>query len=1409
MTLPCATHRSAVAALIAAFMLSIVGVLPVAADSTAQSLPFSQNWSNTGLITTDDNWAGVPGVVGQLGQGLTATTAADPQTVVLPGTSFGDVDVIANQTATTLSQGGVAEFEIADPVVALQGSGTADAPHIILTLNTTGLANINIAYNLRDIDGGVESAIQPVALQYRLPGSIPFTNVPSGFVADATSGPSLATLVTPVSVALPAAVNDQALVEVRIITTNAVGSDEWVGIDDISVTTADPAPAVQSTTPSNSATGVTTDADVSLTFTEPVNVAGSWFTIACGTSGAHTAAVTGGPTTFTLNPDVDFASSEACTVTVVAAQVTDQDVNDPPDAMAANHVVSFTTAGAVVLADVNISQIYGGGGNTGATYRNDFIELFNPGASPVSLAGWSVQYASSTGTTWLVTPLSGSIPAGSHYLVQEAAGTGGVINLPTPDAVGTTAMSATNGKVALASSTTALVGSCPTGGAIIDLVGYGTANCFEGSAAAPGLTNTTAALRAGAGATDTDDNAADFATGAPTPRPTVDPAPTVAATTPAAGATGVALAANLSISFAEPVAVTSSWFTIVCVTSGTHSAIVTGGPITFTLDPDTDFADFESCGVTVVAAQVADLDTQDPPDPMAADHVFSFTTADIELCGDPATPIHDIQGSAPVSPLVGQQLAIEGVVVGDYQGTGSIGLGGFFVQEEDAGADANPATSEGIFVFDSAFGVPVAAGDHVRVRGTVTEFSTLTELNAVSLVLVCGAGAAVTPTTRSLPVAALADWEPVEGMLITIADELTVTETFTLGRFGEVALSVGGRLSTPTNVVAPGAPAIGLQDLNDRSRILLDDGRGGQNLDPTRYPTGGLAASNTLRIGDTVNGPLTGVLDFEFGVYRVQPVGPIGFVATNPRPAAPTAVGGNVRVASFNLLNYFNGDGLGGGFPTARGATTAFEFGRQRDKTISAIAALDADIVGLMELENDPTPNGAIGDLVAGLNAATAPGTYAFIDTGVVGGDEIRVGLIYQPASVTPVGSYAILDSSVDPAFIDTLNRPVIAQTFERTATGARLTVAVNHLKSKGSDCNAVGDPDTGDGQGNCNLTRTAAARALVDWLAADPTASGDPDALIIGDLNSYALEDPITAIRDAGYEDLIAAALGDAAYSYVFGGQSGYLDHALASASLAGQASGVTEWHVNADEPTVLDYNTEFKTANHIVTLYAPDAYRSSDHDPVLIGLELNASPTADAGGPYAVVEGETVLVTAVGSDPDGQALTYAWDLDGNGSFETPGQSVVFSAAGLQAPATLTIRVRVTDPEGLSGTDEATVNVIWAFGGFGKPIDGGSVVNEANSGGTVPVKFSLGGDQGLDIFRSGYPASQAYACGTTPPSDASQPIALGGAGLRYDSTLDEYILQWKTDKAWKNTCRVFVLGLRDGTNLTIAFHFK
>jgi uncharacterized repeat protein (TIGR01451 family) len=599
-------------------------------------------------------------------------------------------------------------------------------------------------------------------------------------------------------------------------------------------------------------------------------------------------------------------------------------------------------------------------------------------------------------------------------------------------------------------------------------------------------------------------------------------------------------------------------------------------------------------------------------------------------------PIHLIQGSGSASPLAGLSgIAIEGVVVGAFQGTSQ--FAGYFVQEEDADVDADPMTSEGIFVYDPSHAVSL--GDQVQVVGSVSEYNGLTELGSVTSFAVNSTGLTVTPATIDLPLAAVDDMEWYEGMSVTPADVLHATESYNLGHYGEVLLAEGGRLFNPTQVVTPGAEAIALQAENNLRVLLLDDGSTASYPLPVPY----LGAQDTLRLGDTLTG-LSAVVTYRLGAYYLEPTGPVTFTRENQRTPAPAETAGSFTVASFNVLNYFNGDGQGGGFPTSRGANTQLEFTRQRTKIIAAIVAIDADVIGLMEIENDGYDQySAIQDLVNGLNAATAPGTYAFIDFGgPVGTDEIIQGILYKPATATAVGAPAVLDSSVDPLFLDTKNRPALAQTFEIVANGDRFTVAVNHLKSKGSDCNDVGDPDTGDGQGNCNVTRTNAAIALTNWLATDPTGSGDPDALIIGDLNSYAMEDPITAIKNAGYADLQAAFVGPEAYSYVFNGQFGSLDQALANGSLAPQVAGTTIWHINSDEPMVIDYNTENKLAPDYLP-YAPDAYRASDHDPFVVRLSVpdlalskEVTPLADValGGivTYTITFDNTGLDPAAG---------------------------------------------------------------------------------------------------------------------------------------------------------------------------------
>ncbi len=595
------------------------------------------------------------------------------------------------------------------------------------------------------------------------------------------------------------------------------------------------------------------------------------------------------------------------------------------------------------------------------------------------------------------------------------------------------------------------------------------------------------------------------------------------------------------------------------------------------------------------------------------------------VCGDPATAVSAVQGAGAASPLEGEQVQVEAVVT-----SVAPGLDGFWVQEEAADTDGDPATSEGVFVF-RADTVP-DVGDRVRVAGTAGEFassgSSQTQLSGSPRVAVCASGEELPePAGVTFPLAEPDDLEPVEGMLVALPQSLVISEYFQFDRFGEVVLGLPlpgeDRLYSPTAVVDPGPAAQARLAENQRRVITVDDRSSTQNPETLVHPGNGESfdLDNRFRGGDTVTG-LEGVLDNTFGRYRVQPTTYGDYVATNPRPADRPDVGGDVQVASLNVLNYFLtlDDGTPRCGPAGdldcRGADDTGELERQRAKTLAALRELDADVVGLMEMENSTGVEPA-ADLASGLNDVLGDGTYDSVDTGTVGTDAIRVGMLYKPAAVTPVGEPAVLDSGVDARFDDTRNRPALAQTFD--SGGARFTVTVNHLKSKGSGC-GPGD-DTDDGSGNCDGTRTRAAEALVDWLDTDPTGSGDPDQLVIGDLNSYDHERPISTFTGAGWTDLVGRTGGELAYGYVFDGQVGYLDHALANPALAPAVTGAREWHVNADEPDVLDYDTTFKP-DPVDALYAPDPYRSSDHDAVLVGIDLEDPAACYAGGHQRVAD-------------------------------------------------------------------------------------------------------------------------------------------------------------------------------------------
>ncbi|HNP36266.1 MAG TPA: ExeM/NucH family extracellular endonuclease [Woeseiaceae bacterium] len=591
--------------------------------------------------------------------------------------------------------------------------------------------------------------------------------------------------------------------------------------------------------------------------------------------------------------------------------------------------------------------------------------------------------------------------------------------------------------------------------------------------------------------------------------------------------------------------------------------------------------------------------------------------------------IGDVQGNGAQSPYVGATVKISGIVSGDFQDNDAdehSNLGGYYLQDESP--DDDPRTSDAIFVFDGQRPkVDVAVGDRVMVSGMVQEFFGETQLAAVNT-HITGKGKIVAHALQ-LPVAgtslnsdgeAIAALEHLEGMLLQLPQSMTVTDLYGLERFGELRVSAHGRLQQFTNTARPSPAGYERhQRENARRSIVLDDGQRVSNPTLIRYLQADSEAKQSLRVGDTVSG-ITANLRYARGsgdagseTWRLMPVGDPHFAATNPRPSAP-APAGTLRVVSFNVLNFFSraDDGRNACGPVAsapcRGADSPLELARQLQKIVTAIAMIDADIVALIELENNDSQS--LQDLVGALNAKIGQRVFDYVDTGVIGDDAIKTGFLYKPSAVELAGAHEILDSRADPRFNDRRNRPALAQTFMANQNGARLTVVVNHFKSKGSDCDADGDPNLGDGQGNCNKTRSAAAMALVNWRKSKAAPASVRNILLLGDFNAYLNEDPLQIFNRGGYVNLLET--GSAIpYSFVYDGQSGVLDHALASPALAKQVAQVLEWHINADESPVHDYNLEHGRDPGLFDGNTP--YRASDHDPVIVDLEL-AAPTGAA---------------------------------------------------------------------------------------------------------------------------------------------------------------------------------------------------
>lgn len=903
--------------------------------------------------------------------------------------------------------------------------------------------------------------------------------------------------------------------------------------------------------------------------------------------------------------------------------------------------------------DVAISQIYGGGGNSGATLTHDFIELHNRSANPVDVSGWSVQYASATGTTWQRTLLSGVIPAGGYYLVQEAQGAGGTQALPSPDATGTIAMSATAGKVALSTSGAALTGACPAG--VADLIGFGAANCFEG-AAIPALTNSTAALRAGSGCTDTDNNQADFASGAPLPRNGVsgafvcggDAAPAVASMIPAPATGGAGPGTNITLQFNEPVAPTGAWFLITGSISGSHSAAVTGGPAVYVLNPDMDFQIGETVTVTVLASQVSDVDAIDPPDQPAANFTGSFTIA-------APVRIASIQGASHLSPLAGQAVSgVEGVVT-------AVGGNGFWLQ--DTLPDAYPSTSEAVFVFTGS-APTVQVGHALILGGMVTEFRpggaatdnlTTTELTAPTITVVSTGNALPQPViigmggrlppgqviendagSGNVETSGVFDpdsdgidfYESLEGMRVQVSDPVVVGPR---NNFGELVVigdaGAHAALRTPR-----GGIKVRSGDFNPE-RIMVDDA---------------LAATPLVNVGDSFAGPIVGILDYQFANFKILPSSlPAVVTGSLAKEISAPGCDGLLSTATFNVENLDPSDP------------------QSKFDQLASVIVLNLKSPLLIALEEVQDNNGAVSDgvvdasvtasrLISAIRSAGGP-VYEYKDIapqhlqdGGEPGGNIRVAFLYQTAKgltfvarpggtatssvaaiATPTGAKLNFSpgriNPTNPAFNNS-RKPLVG---EFSFHGRTFFVIASHFNSKGGDQPLFGrfqPPVLGS-----EVQRAQQAQAVQGFVATLLGADPNARVVLLGDFNDFEFSNPLAVLKGSNLVDLMETLPENERYSYVYEGNSQALDHILVSRNLARHPATVYD---------VVHVNSEFavQVSDHEPQRACFD--RLPTNDVGLMAQEAIAGASNSLFGVAAPLEASAPAVPAVYRGPSQSAL-------------------------------------------------------------------------------------------------------------------------------------------------------------------------
>jgi uncharacterized protein len=987
------------------------------------------------------------------------------------------------------------------------------------------------------------------------------------------------------------------------------------------------------------------------------------------------------------NPTANLSNSTAAIR--LQGGATDSDNNAADFAIDAPSPRNSSLLPTAPAANVVISQVYGGGGNVGANLKNDFIELRNREPFEVSVAGWTIQYASSSGSTWQATPLSGTIPAGGYYLVQEAMGAGGSVSLPTPDAIGAISMSAVSGKVALVPNASLLTGSCPATG-LLDFVGYGAANCFEGSGAAPALSAETAAIRLDGGLVDTNDNVADFSEGTPSPKSTLGVPPTgIGAAAPASIPAGTSTLLTLKV---MPGAFPPSPLTAVTVDL---SSI--GGGTQALFDDGTN-------GDAVAGDNIYSFQVVATGDPGFKTLTGSITDARGRV-GTPAirlaietsttTAISQIQGSGSISPMTGQFVTTTGIVT-------ALRSSGFYVQTRDGLEDSDPTTSEGLFVFTAGATVKPAVGDEVNVAGVVSEFAPappsppVTELSAGPLFRVIDSlqplpvPVTLQPSDTS-PAGPLEQLEKYEGMRVRADLQVvaptggTVIESTATSSSNGVFYAVVDGVPRPVREpgLDPASPApAGLPCCVPR----FDGNPERLRIDSSAQP--GSAILN-VAAGQRISG-ITGVLDFAFGSYSILPdpgAGPV--TGEQGATSVPVPSATEFTVASANLERFFD-EQDDPDHDDAVLTTDAVNLRLQKASLSVRHVLRTPDVLGVVEVENLTI----LQRLAAKINAdAVAEGEsdpmyVAYLEEGndiggidsgflvkssrvdVVGIEQVGKDATYTPPDLAPGAPQPLLNDRPPLVLTAAVHGPV--------ATPFPITVIVNHLRS-------LSGIDGTDGP-----RIRAKRRAQAEFLAALIQQHQATERVVsIGDYNAFPFNDGFVdvvgtikgtptpadqvALASSDVVDPDLTNLGDSLgaaqqYSFVFDGNAQALDHIIVNSLALNRFTRAGYARSNSDFPESLRGD-------------ATRPERVSDHDAAIAYFAFPSAPIVTlAGNAPLNVEAYTSFTDPGASAHDDEgplAVTTSGDVDVN----TPGDyTLTYSATNGYLTTTITRLVRVRD---------------------------------------------------------------------------------------------------------------------------------